>query len=256
MKIRIKYAKTGVLRFIGHLDVMRYFQKAIRRAELDVAYSQGYSPHQLITFAAPLGLGVTSEGEYFDAEMNTVTSSADMVERLNQTMVPGMEIKNIVALREGAKTAMAVVAASDYLVRIRKGYLEEAGGNQRFLSQVEAFYAQPSIEVVKVSKTKETRLDIKPFIYDIHVQEDDIYMLLSTGSVDNIKPELVIEAMCEFLGIQYQKMAVQVHRLETYMRDEQGKLVSLLEAGDIICTSNEQCQNRNQSNRLLAGELD
>ena len=67
LKIRIKYAKTGVLRYIGHLDVMRYFQKALRRAGLDVAYSQGYSPHQLITFAAPLGLGVTSEGEYFDA---------------------------------------------------------------------------------------------------------------------------------------------------------------------------------------------
>ena len=234
MKIRIKYAKTGVLRFIGHLDVMRYFQKAIRRAGLDVAYSQGYSPHQLITFAAPLGLGVTSEGEYFDAEMNTITSSADMVERLNQTMVSGMEIKDIVALREGAKTAMAVVAASDYLVKIREGYLEEAGGTSAFLSKVKEFYAQDTIEVVKVSKTKETKLDIKPFIYDIHVQEDFLYMLLSTGSVDNIKPELVMEAMCEFLGLEYQKQAVQVHRLETYMRNEQGELVSLLAAGDTI----------------------
>ena len=98
LKIRIKYAKTGVLRYIGHLDVMRYFQKAIRRAGLDVAYSQGYSPHQLITFAAPLGLGVTSEGEYFDAEMNSLTSSEDMVTRLNATMAPGMEVKDIVCL--------------------------------------------------------------------------------------------------------------------------------------------------------------
>lgn len=234
LKIRIKYAKTGVLRYIGHLDVMRYFQKAIRRAGLDVAYSQGYSPHQLITFAAPLGLGVTSEGEYFDAEMNSVTTSTDMVERLNQVMVSGMEIKDIVALREGAKTAMAVVSASDYLVRIREGYMEEAGGTRAFLSQVEDFYAQDRIEVTKVSKTKETRLDIKPFIYDIHGQEDSLYMLLSTGSVDNIKPELVMEAMCEFLGLEYRKPAVRVHRLETYMRNEQGELVSLLAAGDFV----------------------
>lgn len=248
LKIRIKYAKTGVLRFIGHLDVMRYFQKAIRRAGLDVAYSQGYSPHQLITFAAPLGLGVTSEGEYFDAEMNTVTSSADMVERLNQTMVPGMEIKNIVALQEGAKTAMAAVAASDYLVKIRKGYLEEAGGTTAFLSGVSEFYAQDIIEVVKVSKTRETRLDIKPFIYDIHVQEDSLYMLLSTGSVDNIKPELVMEAMCEFLGLEYQKQAVQVHRLETYMRNEQGELVSLLEAGDVMFVCIADQYNKDNKN--------
>lgn len=230
MKIRIKYAKTGVLRYIGHLDVMRYFQKAIRRAGLDVAYSQGYSPHQLITFAAPLGLGVTSEGEYFDAEMNSVTSSADMTERLNQTMVDGMEVRDIVALHEGAKTAMAVVAGSDYLISFREGYVQP----DVFLTNVEAFFEQKTIEVLKVSKTKEVIMDIKPFIYDIHVQDNKLYMLLSTGSVDNIKPELVMEAMCKFLNIEYQKMAFQVHRLETYMRNENGKLVSLLEAGDEI----------------------
>ena len=228
MKIRIKYAKTGVLRYIGHLDVMRYYQKAIRRAGLDVTYSQGYSPHQLITFAAPLGLGVTSEGEYFDAEMNTVTTSADMVARLNETMVPGMEVKDIVALKEGAKTAMAVVAGSDYVIRMREGY----GDIQTFQQALEGFFGQEKIEVVKVSKTKETLMDIKPFIFKINSWNDGIYMLLSTGSVDNIKPELVMEAMCRYLSIDYQKMAFRVHRLETYMRNEQGELVSLLEAGE------------------------
>ncbi len=227
MKIIIKYAKTGVLRYIGHLDVMRYFQKAIRRAGLDVAYSQGYSPHQLITFAAPLGLGVTSEGEYFDAEMNSLTSSEDMVTRLNATMAPGMEVKDIVQLKEGAKTAMAVVAASDYLITCREGY----GDIHDFTDVLDAFYSQERIEVVKVSKTKETQMDIKPFIYKLEVGENGIYMLLSTGSVDNIKPELVMEGFCHYLNRDYQKLAFRVHRLETYMRNEAGELVSLLEAG-------------------------
>ncbi len=227
LKIRIKYAKTGVLRYIGHLDVMRYFQKAIRRAGLDVAYSQGYSPHQLITFAAPLGLGVTSEGEYFDAEMNSLTSSEDMVARLNATMAPGMEVKDIVQLKEGAKTAMAVVAASDYLITCREGY----GDIRDFTDALEAFYSQERIEVVKVSKTREIQMDIKPFIYKLEAGENGIYMLLSTGSVDNIKPELVMEGFCHYLNRDYQKLAFQVHRLETYMRNEAGELVSLLEAG-------------------------
>ncbi|CCY58772.1 radical SAM-linked protein [Clostridium sp. CAG:632] len=227
MKIRIKYAKTGVLRYIGHLDVMRYFQKAIRRAGLDVAYSQGYSPHQLITFAAPLGLGVTSEGEYFDAEMNSLTSSEDMVTRLNATMAPGMEVKDIVQLKEGAKTAMAVVAASDYLITCREGY----GDIPDFTDALDAFYSQERIEVVKVSKTKETQMDIKSFIYKLEAGENGIYMLLSTGSVDNIKPELVMEGFCHYLNRDYQKLAFRVHRLETYMRNEAGELVSLLEAG-------------------------
>ena len=69
MKVRIKFAKTGHMKFVGHLDTMRYFQKAIRRAELPVAFSGGYSPHMIMSFAAPLGVGTTSLGEYFDMEL-------------------------------------------------------------------------------------------------------------------------------------------------------------------------------------------
>ena len=64
MRIRIKFRKYGVMRFIGHLDIMRYFQKAMRRANIDIAYSEGFSPHQIMSFAAPLGVGITSDGEY------------------------------------------------------------------------------------------------------------------------------------------------------------------------------------------------
>ena len=58
MKVRVKFAKYGCMKFIGHLDVMRFFQKAIRRAGIDVAYSTGYSPHQIMSFASPLGLSL------------------------------------------------------------------------------------------------------------------------------------------------------------------------------------------------------
>ncbi len=50
------------MKFIGHLDVMRYFQKALRRAEIDVKFSEGMSPHMIMSFAAPLGVGLTSDG--------------------------------------------------------------------------------------------------------------------------------------------------------------------------------------------------
>ena len=83
MKLRIKFSKHGVLKFIGHLDVMRYFQKAIRRAEIDIAYSTGFSPHQIMSFAAPLGIGLESNGEYMDIEVNSLTTSTQILETLN-----------------------------------------------------------------------------------------------------------------------------------------------------------------------------
>lgn len=69
MKVRIKFRKYGILKYIGHLDVMRFFQKAMRRADIPIAFTGGYSPHMIMSFAQPLGLGVTSEGEYLDIEL-------------------------------------------------------------------------------------------------------------------------------------------------------------------------------------------
>lgn len=64
--LRFRFAKYGAMKYLGHLDLLRYFQKAVRRAEIPVAYSAGFSPHQIMSFAMPLSVGLTSEGEYFD----------------------------------------------------------------------------------------------------------------------------------------------------------------------------------------------
>ena len=87
MKVRIKFTKTGHMKFVGHLDTMRYFQKAIRRAGLPVAFSGGYSPHMILSFAAPLGVGTTSLGEYFDMELTEALSTDAIEQRLNAVMV-------------------------------------------------------------------------------------------------------------------------------------------------------------------------
>ena len=83
MKIRIKFAKEGTMKFIGHLDIMRYFQKVMRRADVDIRYSEGFSPHQIMSFAAPLGVGLESRGEYVDIEVLSTDSSKEMLRRIN-----------------------------------------------------------------------------------------------------------------------------------------------------------------------------
>ena len=71
MKLRMRFGKEGIVKFIGHLDIMRYFQKAFRRANVDITYSQGYHPHPCLSFASPLGVGLESRGEYLDMEVNS-----------------------------------------------------------------------------------------------------------------------------------------------------------------------------------------
>ena len=77
MKVRLRFSKTGALVYIGHLDVMRYFQKLFRRADIPVKYSEGFSPHQILSFTPPLPLGMESFGEYADVELIDAISSED-----------------------------------------------------------------------------------------------------------------------------------------------------------------------------------
>ncbi len=222
LKLRIKYTKTGVLRFIGHLDVMRFFQKAIRRAKLSVAYTKGFSPHQIISFAAPMPLGMTSEGEYFDGEFDLVTSTEDMMKRLNETMPEEIQVLDIVELPDDAKPSMAIVTASDYYI-----YLNDEAVSDVFKEltpKLSDFYDENQIEILKKTKSKEVMTDIKPLIYDIKPYKDGIYMLLASGSRDNLKPELVILALCEYAGISYNRYDYMIHRLETYMGDKDNLL--------------------------------
>ena len=114
MKIRVKFKKWGCMKFIGHLDMMRYFQKAVRRADIDIRYSEGYSAHQIMSFAAPLGVGITSDGEYFDIDVNTTESTEKSIAALNAQMVDGVEVTGYVLLPDDAKKAMSLVAAADY----------------------------------------------------------------------------------------------------------------------------------------------
>lgn len=228
MRLRIKYTKTGVLRFIGHLDVMRFFQKAIRRAKLDVAYTKGFSPHQIISFAAPMPLGMTSEGEYFDGEFHSVTSTDDMMRRLNETMPEEIQVLDIVQLPEDAKPSMAIVSASDYY--IYKNAEADEDAVSKLADRLAEFYGQPEIRILKKTKSKEIVTDIKPLIWDLKIYRDGIYMLLASGSKDNLKPELVIEALCDYVNLSYNRYDYMLHRLETYM-GERGSLKPLSAAG-------------------------
>ena len=118
-KLRIKFSKVGSMKFISHLDLMRYVQKALRRAGIDVAYSKGYSPHQLLSFAAPLGLGDTSEGDYLDLQVNTVQEEKEFLNSINREMNQEIRFLRMDIQKEKQKPSMALVAAADYCINIR-----------------------------------------------------------------------------------------------------------------------------------------
>lgn len=224
MKVRIKFSKEGPVKFIGHLDVMRYFQKAIRRADIDIAYTSGFSPHQIMSFASPLSVGHTSRGEYFDVELHSMPEKEELIRRLNDVMVEGICILDAAVLEEGKGNAMASVAAADYLVTFREETALPVGWKERLL----AFYDQPSIPVLKKTKKGEKEINLKEGIYKLEIREEGVYLRLDAGSGSNIKPGFVLETFFERENIPLPEYPFQIHRLETYLRGEDGRLAPLI----------------------------
>ena len=226
MKARIKFRKYGVMKFIGHLDVMRFFQKVMRRADIPIAFSGGFSPHMIMSFANPLGVGVTSDGEYFDIELTEEIDMQAAVSRMNETVVEGIEIVNMVPISDDKKqTGMSIVAAADYLSSLKNGEFPEG-----WKEKAEGFMSQPSISIVKKTKKSEKEVDIKPMIYKFEVRGDSVYMLVATGSVENLKPELVMQALCQYLDVDLETVSFAHHRLDVYANagtEEDKKFVSL-----------------------------
>lgn len=238
MKARLKFSKIGSMRFIGHLDVMRYFQKAFRRANISISYSQGYSPHQLMSFASPLGIGLSSDAEYLDIVLEDSETTDDFLSRINAVMNDEIKVHDFTVLKEDAKPSMAVLAGCDYLITVKPEKDSFLLNEDKKKEALKRFCERDSIEIMKKTKRSEKLVDIKENIYCItdDVKEFEkftgssydklaldteeyipvLYCQLTAGSIVNIKPELVLEALCTQESQEYDMLSYQIHRLEMY----------------------------------------
>ena len=238
MRIRLRFAKYDTMKYIGHLDMMRYFQKVFRRALVPMKYSEGFNPHPVMSFASPLGVGVTSEGEYMDMELTKDVDLKELVDAVNKEMVEGVEVLSAIELGNNDKKAMAAVSCADYIIYFKKNAKDFSAFD--ISKEVKNFYDSSDITVIKKTKKGEKEMDIKPFIFafegdcfsdsaflkDLRISvkneefccedEDPVfYLKVSTGSNDNIKPELVFQAFYEFLGME-NNYDIAIHRLNLY----------------------------------------
>ena len=228
IKLRIKFSKHGAIRYIGHLDVMRAFQKMIRRSGIDVAYSMGFSPHQIMSFASPLSVGHESNGEYMDIELYSITSTEDIVNRLNKVAVPGIEIKGAWILNKSAKNAMASIAAASYTVRFKDGFTPKTD----ISGLLPAYMAKEEIYISKEGKSGLRQVNIRPGIFSASYENGVFRFLLDASSAGNVKPIQVIETLLALNGEELPSGVLLVTREELYARVEENAFSTLVPLGE------------------------
>lgn len=219
IKYRIKFTKTGNMIYIGHLDLLKFFQRTIKRAGLPIAYSLGFNPHQLMIFAIPLSLGVSSVGEYLDIQLKQDMSCEEIENRLNSTMPLGIKILSVRKLVEGEKACAAAVEVGSYKITLPQKYdnLENA---------VAQILESDEINVERTVKKKTKITNIRPLIYSLSVDDAVINAVIATGSQGNLKVEILINEIYNAMGVEYQPYKIEIQRQELY-RVEEGEFKPL-----------------------------
>ena len=226
MKIRIKFTKTGVLKYIGHLDMMRYFQKVFRRSGMDIGFTKGFSPHPEISIALPLGLGVTSEAEYLDVTVNSCGHSQEMIELLNREQVEGVNILSFRQVPDGRRSnAMAIATASRYRITLSDDFAKAAGLTCKNLPQRLAdFMAQPEIVIWRKTKHSEGEADIKPMILEARaVREPEMQAQVQDTHIQEMQ---VQEAQARVQEMQMQEAQARVQEMQ--MQEAQARIQDIL----------------------------
>lgn len=192
-RILINYTRLGKIKFISHLDTMRMLGRAINRACIKAVYSKGFNPHIEMSIAAPLAVGIESNSEYVDVEVEDETDLNEAMESLNKVLPDGIEVKKIEKIEPKMPTSMSVVSASDYII----GMKSKDNHPEIYIDKV---LESKEILMNKKTKSGERIVNIRPQIRQIKIENVQNGMVnfdctIDSGSRSNLNPELLCSAV-------------------------------------------------------------
>ncbi|KAF5028538.1 TIGR03936 family radical SAM-associated protein [Sedimentibacter saalensis] len=151
-KLINKYSKTGNLKYISHLDVLRFIQRAVKRTGLPAKYSEGFNPHMKTAFGYPLSLGTESIGEYFELEFNEHVDPEDFVSKMNKVLPKEMQIQKSMETDE-QESIMSRCAYAEYIITLESETMDADNLNILFNEMLETGLVYPRQKKNKKNKT-------------------------------------------------------------------------------------------------------
>ena len=207
-KRRIKFTKLGMAKFISHLDLLRTFTRSVTRSGLPVKYSNGFNPHQIITFSLPLSVGVTSESEYVDIDFDDCATNEEIKDKLGKALPPDMKVLSVGLPEISAND----ICAAEYVIEFCDvSFTEE---------NLKAFFDEKDLPVIKKTKKGEKEVNLKEFIkayeiIEITEKSAKIKIVLSAGGSENIKPSVFTAKLLDYMN-EDPEARVYPHRTEIF----------------------------------------
>lgn len=224
MILRVKFNKKNYLKYIGHLDLLRLFQRTFRRAGIPVKYSQGFNPHPKFSIANPLSLGIESEGEYMDIELEDKVDIDDFTQKMNQVLPKDIRILRAIYPKEN-KSISSELSWALYGVTLE---IEEDLSIEDIQERLDNWLARGGIIISRLRKQGKRRVmreeDIAPLIGGIDVRdktgsEVTLEVLMRVGEDGNLRPFDFIDALKASDIIKLDKDSVSLIRKALYKED-------------------------------------
>lgn len=191
MNVRVKFNKNNEAKFISHLDLLRTFNRMLMRSGLKLAYSQGFNPHILLSFAQPSSVGMLTNNDCADISLDGNYSIEEITEKLKSAAPAGIEI---IEVTEDGTPAFNKIASAFYTVETECNKGE---------NEISEFFCKEDILIEKKTKKGIKEIDIKPMIFDYEVNEGNENIILSlkiaSGSNASLNPSLIIKAMEKYI---------------------------------------------------------
>ncbi len=202
MRIRVTFSKTGALRYIGHLDLHKLWERSLRRADMALMYSLGFHPQPKIQLASALPLGFSSRCEIVDLWIDGEVNLTELPSRLTKSVPPGLGIMQVIEVDEKSPPMQTQINTSEYLVTLF------------FDADIEKLQKTISFSLSKASMARERRgkaYDLRPLIDSIEIGTPDadgwttLIMILAAREGATGRPEEVLDE----LGIPYEDTRVE-----------------------------------------------
>lgn len=221
MRAMIRFGKQPRLRFISHLDLQRFFQRALNRTGLPIAWTQGFNPHPILSFGSALALGWTSEYEILDVKLSAPMGRRRTEDAMRAALPVDLPVLEVRMVDDRHPAPMAMVRASDYEITLSG---ETAAAT---LDAAEEFLRRESVMAVRKTKSGEREVDIRPMALLLEREGDVLSARLMLTEKDTLKPDLLVRALAEIAGAEVPGM--RIHRRCLLGEDESGTLKPLME---------------------------
>ncbi|NLY85054.1 MAG: DUF2344 domain-containing protein [Tissierellia bacterium] len=219
MIIRVKFNKKNYLKYISHLDLMRLFQRSFNRANIPVKYSKGFNPQPKFSIGAPLSLGIESEEEYMDIDLEYMPV-AEFIDRMNRVLPEDIQIISGKYLKR-EESLNSIIAWSNYEIQFKTDHRKS---KEEINKVIDNWLLHEKIMITKIRKKKgkeiEKEINIRPFIGNVIVKDVNnnitISVLLKTGSNGNLNPMDFVNVLNRDCELNIDMDTISIKRLALY----------------------------------------